>query len=72
MNTRAKTFLSSLRRVVTVVLLLVAGALIVYALWRPGLDVRDGRHDVGKNAVWLAHGWLGSDEWFMQTRKRMN
>lgn len=40
-----------------------------YWLWRPGLDLRDGRHDRGRNGIWLAHGWLGGDEWFGKNRK---
>ena len=28
-------------------------------LWKPGLDVRDGRHDRQRNGIWLSHGWLG-------------
>jgi hypothetical protein len=40
-----------------------------YLLWKPGLDVRDGRHDRGRNALWLAHGWLGGDEWFIRNGK---
>jgi len=44
-------------------------AALSYVLWRPGIDVRDGRHDRGSNAVWLAHGWLGADEWFIKYGK---
>lgn len=40
-----------------------------YALWKPGLDVRDGGHDRGRNAIWLAHVWLGGDEWFLKHGK---
>lgn len=40
-----------------------------YLLWTPGLDIRDGRHDRGRNGLWLAHGWLGADEWFIRNGK---
>ena len=45
---------------------LVAAVLLVavltgYALWSPGLEVTDGRYDLGRNAIWLGHGWLGAD-----------
>lgn len=40
-----------------------------YLLWRPGLDVRDGRHDRGRNGIWLGHGWLGGDDWFIKNNK---
>ncbi len=48
-------------------LLLVPG--LSYVLWTPGLDVCDGRHDRGRNGIWIAHGWLGADQWFIQYRK---
>ena len=37
---------------------------LAYLLWQPGLDVCDGSHDRGHNAIWLGHGWLGDDNWF--------
>lgn len=42
---------------------------LAYALWTPGLDVRDGRHDRGSNGIWISHGWLGADQWFTEHRK---
>jgi hypothetical protein len=33
------------------------------------LDISDGRHDRRSNGVWLAHGWLGADEWFVRNNK---
>jgi len=33
------------------------------------LDVRDGRHDLGQNAIWLQHGWLGDRSWFVKYDK---
>jgi len=35
-----------------------------WTLWSPGKSVRDGQHDLGTNAIWLQHGWLGDDAWF--------
>ena len=32
--------------------------------WQPGLTLRDGRDNRGRNALWLGHGWLGADDWF--------
>ena len=58
-----------MRRVVTGFLVFAGSAVLAYMLWRPGLDIRDGRHDRGKNAIWLAHGWLGGDEWFTRNHK---
>ena len=36
------------------------------ALWNPGLTVHDGRHDKEHNAMWLQHGWIGADSWFVE------
>ncbi len=43
--------------------------LVAYAIWEPGSSVRDGRNDLGRNGMWLAHGWLGGDEWFRSYTK---
>ena len=48
---------------------LLAGLGVGYFLWAPGLEVRDGRHDRGKNGIWISHGWLGSDDWFTRHNK---
>jgi hypothetical protein len=40
-----------------------------YRLWTPGLDIRDGRDDRVRNGLWLSHGWLGGDEWFIRNGK---
>ena len=40
-----------------------------YALWSPGAVVRDGRHDLRTNGIWLQHGWLGDDKWFERYSK---
>jgi hypothetical protein len=45
------------------------GLCLAYLIWQPGLDVRDGRHDQGRNGLWLSHGWLGGDEWFIRNGK---
>ena len=42
---------------------------MAFLAWRPGLDLQDGRHDRGRNAIWLAHGWLGGDQWFVRYNK---
>jgi len=65
----AKNVRSSVRRVLTAVLALAGCAWLAYLLWRPGVDLRDGSHDLGRNAIWLAHGWLGGDEWFTRNQK---
>lgn len=39
---------------------------LCYWTWSPGLEVSDGRHDRGRNGIWISHGWLGDDGWFIQ------
>ena len=48
---------------------ILVAAWVGYALWSPGLEVSDGRYDLGRNAIWLGHGWLGADEWFARYGK---
>lgn len=43
--------------------------LLAYAIWSPGEDVRDGRHDRGRNGIWLGHAWLGDDAWFVENNR---
>lgn len=42
---------------------------LAYALWSPGAEVTDGRHDLKRNGIWLQHGWLGDDDWFVRNKK---
>lgn len=50
-----------------ILLILVLGILgLAYLFWTPGKEVRDGRHDLGQNGIWLQHGWLGDDSWFQR------
>jgi hypothetical protein len=56
-------------RTVAVVCVLLLISWFGYLLWQPGLDVRDGRHDLGRNGIWVGHGWLGGDEWFVRNGK---
>jgi hypothetical protein len=56
------------RTIISGVSLLLA-LFVGYWLWSPGLDVRDGRHDVGRNGIWIGHGWLAGDDWFVRNHK---
>ena len=42
----------------------VALTFVAHNFWQPGLTIRDGRDDLGRNAMWIGHGWLGADSWF--------
>ena len=69
MPTTPERTTTSLRRILAIIAIVFGLILLAYLLWRPGLDIRDGRHDRGSNAIWLAHGWLGADEWFTSNNK---
>jgi len=44
--------------------------LVARALWSPGRDFTDGRHDFGRNGVWMQHGWIGADSWFIENERQ--
>lgn len=53
-----------------VLLIVILGMTVLgYHLWSPGKIVRDGRHDLRSNGIWLQHGWLGDDLWFKRNQK---
>ncbi|MFH1929403.1 MAG: glycosyl hydrolase family 18 protein [Chloroflexota bacterium] len=57
-----------------VILLLAVLALVTvaYGIWSPGQIVEDGRNDLGYNGIWLQHGWLGDDAWFVRYDRDLN
>lgn len=69
--TRAQRLLpeSAPRRVAAVVAVAVVAAAVAFLYWPRGLEIRDGRHDRGRNGVWIQHGWLGHRQWFVRYRK---
>jgi len=56
-------------RLVAGLLVFCAAVGIAWFCWTPGLDVRDGRHDRGTNAIWMQHGWFGDDAWFERNHR---
>ena len=40
-----------------------------WVVWEPGKDVVDGTYDLRRNGLWLQHGWLGDDAWFVRYNK---
>ena len=42
---------------------------LAYTLWSPGEERTDGAHDLGRNGIWLQHGWIGDDIWFATYKK---
>lgn len=50
-------------------LILIVGIFVCYFQWQPGTVIRSGVHDKGLNGIWLQHGWLGHDSWFLSNGK---
>lgn len=49
--------------------LFISALLLAWVFWSPGEEITDGRHDRRQNGIWISHGWLGADEWFLQHDK---
>lgn len=41
----------------------------IYFLWSPGKYEHSGRNDLRSNGIWIQHGWLGDDQWFIRNSK---
>ncbi len=50
-------------------LVLAAVLVLAYLIWNPGSSVTYGQHDLGRNGIWLGHGWLGDDDWFNENAR---
>ncbi|MBM3162373.1 MAG: hypothetical protein FJZ79_03420 [Chlorobi bacterium] len=61
-----------MRRSLHLILLLPVIALVTAFAWHamsPGRSVTEGRADLRTNGIWLQHGWIGDDEWFLRNRR---
>src|SRR5262245_39479860 len=50
----------------TAVILIAGAALLIRSR---GATAHNRRHDLGRNGIWLQHGWLGHDLWFQNNKK---
>ena len=57
------------RRRLLILLAIVVLPLLAYAIWEPGRTITDGRHDRGRNGLWMQHAWLGDDAWFKRNHR---
>lgn len=61
-----------MRKLLPRILLLLAVAMAAAIAWR-GCAVRrpvtEGKYDLRTNGIWLQHGWLGDDGWFLRNRR---
>jgi len=68
-NNRRRLLSLPSRRSCLVGCLLFAALAFIYFMLLPGTRVTDGRHDRGRNAIWMSHAWLGDASWFERNKK---
>ena len=61
-----KKLAQSLLRIAIALAVLLGIPALLYFLWSPGALNAHGKFDHGQNAIWLGHGWLGDDGWFLR------
>ncbi len=44
------------RRLVALLAVAAVAASVTFLYWPRGLQVSDGRHDLGRNGIWIQHG----------------
>jgi hypothetical protein len=49
---------------------IILATLFAYLHWTPGLEITDGRYDLGRNGIWIQHAWMGDDKWFIKNNKK--
>ncbi|PCJ54337.1 MAG: hypothetical protein COA79_22000 [Planctomycetota bacterium] len=59
-------------RVFTFLFIVILALFVAYLIWTPGYIDRSKTIDMKKNGLWLAHGWIGADEWFEKYKKDKN
>ena len=57
----------SILRIVAVLAIIPCVAAVVYLFWQPGSD--EPLPEYSNNAIWLGHGWLGDDSWFIRNKR---
>ena len=69
-NLNCKKFLLSLCRILIALAIILGVPALAYFLWSPGSD--SPLPDLPDNAIWLGHGWLGDDSWFLRNQRDVN
>ena len=62
-----KKFLLSLCRILIALAIILGVPALAYFIWSPGSD--SPLPDLPDNAIWLGHGWLGDDSWFLRNQR---
>ena len=59
----------SVLRILTALLIILGIPALAYWLWQPGKADFKFHCDHWNNAIWLGHGWLGDDSWFLRNKR---
>ena len=59
----------SVLRILTALLIVLGIPALAYWLWQPGKADFKFHCDHWNNAIWLGHGWLGDDSWFLRNKR---
>ena len=54
----------SVLRIVAALAIILGVPALGYLFWQPGNDAP--LPEFANNAIWIGHGWLGDDEWFIR------
>ena len=57
----------SVLRILSVLAIILGVPLVIYLLWRPGSEKPLPAYP--GNAIWIGHGWLGDNGWFVRNRR---
>ena len=57
-------------RIVTALAIILGVPALVYLLWQPGSS--ESLPQYRNNAIWLGHGWMGDDGWFVRNKRNKN
>lgn len=65
-----KKLLQSFCRITLTLAIIIGLPALAYSLWSPGSDKPLTK--LNNNAVWIGHGWLGDDSWFLRNQRNKN
>jgi len=54
-------------RIVAALAVILGIPAIAYLLWQPGSNTP--LPEYANNAIWLGHGWMGDDSWFIRNKR---
>ena len=68
MKIKAGNFIKSLLRIIVALAVVLGVPAVIYFVWQPGSFEK--MPEFRNNAIWLGHGWLGDDSWFVRNKRR--